>query len=602
MKPASFNLNFFDEKEAIKNFDNSKNHVVGYARLSFDEDGEGYCSIINQRDLLQSVYDNGFKTNNSKYTFLADDGVSGYKFDRPQLCQLLSMIESGKCNIILAKDLSRIGRHGALTQLFIEQCERIGVRVYAMDDYDSHKESDDLVLGIKTWSNERYVKDASQKVRKIIKHKQENGTWLCAVPFGYEVEDYKNPTIKVDEEAADIVRKIFDMYVSGMGVNKIAQQLTFEHVPTASVLQRNRCIANGKSYNGKFTDKWTASRVSKIIQDDFYIGVLRTGKYSRRGINGKDMRKDSNTHNVFESHHNPIVSEDIYKQAQEILSSRKAENYRNKGVEHLFHGLLYCGECGEKLYCYTRPNLATQYVCSQYFKYGNKACTRHRVKESLLIDITVEYFKFIKQNCKNVLESMSTEISSLRNSKNAIAVDNKRILEEIKNTEREIEVIEDQRIKQIINHPEREKSINSIYDNLHAKASKKIEELEKKKIELDGSAKDIEVKSKKALTVLDIVNDLIESKDITRKDIEALYEKIIIHENGYIQVIPKSYLGVLETNDFDIDDKTRNQPTEHYAIENINKVSEGDPSQTTFIKFLAIVNGLNILSQKIRKK
>ena len=137
----------------------------------------------NQRSILEDIYRRQFESETSSFTFIADDNVSGYKFERPGLYKLLSMIEAGKCNVIIAKDLSRIGRHSALTQLFIEQCERAGVRVHAMSDYDTNNESDDLILGIRAWSNERVVKDASAKINKVIRHKQETAHGSARPPL-----------------------------------------------------------------------------------------------------------------------------------------------------------------------------------------------------------------------------------------------------------------------------------------------------------------------------------------------------------------------------------------------------------------------------------
>ena len=290
-RPDSFNVSFFDEEKARRNLNRFGEYIIGYARLSFDEDGEGYCSIINQQEILRSFYERKFETPHSQYEFIADDNVSGYKFDRSGLFRVLDKIENGLCNIIIAKDLSRIGRHSALTQLFIEQCERVGIRIVAMDDYDSHKQSDELILGIRAWSNERLVKDTSAKILKIVKHKQENGTWFCAAPFGYRVLDYATGKVEIDEEAAKIVRRIADMYVNGYGINKIARILTEEGVPTPNMYLREQRIAEGKTFNKPIGEKWMAPQISKMLDDDFYIGTLRTGKYRRRGINGNDVRR-----------------------------------------------------------------------------------------------------------------------------------------------------------------------------------------------------------------------------------------------------------------------------------------------------------------------
>ena len=112
-RPDSFNVSFFDEEKARRNYNRFGENIIGYARLSFDEDGEGYCSIINQQEILQSFYKRQFESPHSQYEFIADDNVSGYKFDRTGLFRVLDKIENGLCNIIIAKDLSRIGRHSA---------------------------------------------------------------------------------------------------------------------------------------------------------------------------------------------------------------------------------------------------------------------------------------------------------------------------------------------------------------------------------------------------------------------------------------------------------------------------------------------------------
>ena len=130
-QPMSFNIQFFDMRKAKRNFTTARRYVVGYARLSFDEDGDNFVSIENQMSILEDFYHQQYENATSEYLFIADDNVSGYKFERDGLYQLITLIEEGKCNIILAKDLSRIGRHGALTQLFIEQCERVGIRIHA---------------------------------------------------------------------------------------------------------------------------------------------------------------------------------------------------------------------------------------------------------------------------------------------------------------------------------------------------------------------------------------------------------------------------------------------------------------------------------------
>lgn len=585
--PVNFNLSFFDINKARKNRSSVLEYVVGYARLSFDEDGDNFCSIENQRSILEDIYRRKFESGTSSFTFIADDNISGYKFERPGLYKLLGLIEAGKCNIIIAKDLSRIGRHSALTQLFIEQCERAGVRVHAMSDYDTTNESDDLILGIRAWSNERVVKDTSAKINKVIRHKQENGTWFCAAPFGYSVLDYEKGKVQIEEEPANIVRRIFDMYIGGAGVNKIAAIFTREHVPTPNMFERERAIAAEKSFKKPVSSRWTGSQISTILSNEFYIGTLVTRRYRRDGINGKDVRTDASEWIRFPNHHEAIISQDVFAAAKERKESNKRFNYRSKGgVEHLFHGLIYCGECGAVEYAYSRPGLAMQYICSNHFKYGSSACTRHRIKESMLIDVAMDYLKIAKESCLEIIASLDGELFAKSGAKPRTETIAK-LERELESVEHEIHVIEEQRIKQIIAHPERENSINPIYDAMIVTAEQKREVLTEKIARLkDGAfAKDESIK--RARSAVEIIDQIIESGKITRQGVVAIFDRIVVHDNGNIEVELKPYLHNLSPPPYKRSDISPKQPTLNYIIftsnsSSANIICDGSPSHTIF--------------------
>ena len=591
--PPSFNISFFDIDKARKNRSHALQYVVGYARLSFDEDGDNFCSIENQRSILEDIYRRQFESETSSFTFIADDNVSGYKFERPGLYKLLSMIEAGKCNVIIAKDLSRIGRHSALTQLFIEQCERAGVRVHAMSDYDTNNESDDLILGIRAWSNERVVKDASAKINKVIRHKQENGTWFCAAPFGYSVLDYESGKVRIEEEEADIVRRIFDMYIGGIGVNKIAQIFTKECVPTPNTFARNRAIAEGKSFKKPVSGYWTGSNISSILSNEFYIGTLITRRYRRDGINGKDVRTDESEWVRFPNHHEAIISQDVFKAAKERKESNKRFNYRQKGgVEHLFHGLIYCGECGAVEYAYSRPGLAMQYICSNHFRYGKSYCSRHRIKESLLIDIAMDYLKIAKESCLEIIASLDGELFSKSDGKPRAETITK-LERELEGIDHEMYVIEEQRIKQIIAHPERESGINPIYDAMIATAEQKRGALTEKIARLKKGALEKDESIKRARSAVEIIDQIIESGKITRQGVVAIFNKIIVHENGNIEVELKPYLHNLSPPPYKRSDISPKQPILDYIISTFNSfganiICDGSPSRMRSVRRISL--------------
>lgn len=597
----SFNLSFFNIQLARKNFNKYVLYVVGYGRLSFDEDGSGYCSIINQHDIVENIYNKDFKSSSSSFVFIEDDNVSGYKFERPGFYELVRLIESGQCNIIIAKDLSRIGRHSALTQLFVEQCERVGIQIIT-DDYNSNRRNDNYILGIHAWNNERAVKDASEKVNRVIDRQQENGTWFCAVPFGY-IPDFKNKTATIDEQSAKTLHLIANMFiVKDYGINKIARELTFACVPTPSMVSRDRFIAEGREYKRKVTTAWTASVIASILDNDFYNGVFRTGKYERDGINGKDIRIDPSQHKVFKDHHPKIYDDETFAKIQEKRKSRKKENYRaSKDEFNIYHGKLICGDCGSTMCRYRKNDVTDQYVCSQYFKYGKRMCTRHTIKVKTLDQITMEILRYFRNMCPTLIEALNHDLAASKNRSTAPKIDISKLNKEIENLQNENKVIEQQRIKQIIAHPEREEALNEIYDKMHNTNLEKIEALKNSIQSLKDQDKSFADAVKRLKTAKDILDSIIEDCNFTRLDIEAIYDKIIVYENGNIDIHLVSDLSALEIPQNEIVDKTRNQPERVYNLNSINDVSEGDPPLTSFILMWKISCGLYLVSQAMNR-
>lgn len=608
-QPSGFNISFFDMKKAKRNFTTARRYVVGYARLSFDEDGDNFVSIENQMSILEDFYYQQYKNATSEYLFIADDNVSGYKFERDGLYQLMTLIEEGKCNIILAKDLSRIGRHGALTQLFIEQCERVGIRIHAMSDYDSTKESDDLILGIRAWSNERVVKDTSAKIKKIVQHKQANGTWFCAAPFGYYVIDYQKGKVGIVEEAAEIVRRIFNMYLNGAGLTSIARTLTREHVPTPNMFLRERALANGDEFRKRVSANWQPAFISTILSNEFYIGTLVTGRYQRDGINGKDVRTGQNTWNRFEGHHEAIVDKETFDAVQEIKKNHSKYNFRPKDCrEHLFHGIVFCGECGSVEYAYATKNLDTQYICSTYFKYGREKCTRHRIKESLLVSIAINFLKLTRESCREAIDSLDNELFPKRTTKNDEETIG-RMEKELAGLDTQLQIIEEQRIKQIIAHPEREDSINAIYDGMVESTQKNRDELAEKiknlKLHLTSTTASI----KKAKKAIDVIDQVIESGIISRRAVVAIFDRITVYEDGNINIELKPYLKILDSQNYSIAIKPYKHPEENYTVssesttvgaeQTINDDREGDPSQLSFIQAITLIVNISQLANSL---
>ena len=194
--------------------------AVGYVRLSRDDNKRNYTSIINQKKIIQEYAE---QNNVLIREFYEDDGISGYSFERPEFQRMMENLD--KIPMIIAKDLSRIGRHNAKVLLFLEEMEELGKRIVLIDDnYDSWHSEDDII-GIKTWDNERHVKTTSRKVKRVKKMEQQNGTLVTLVPFGYIRHPLNRQLILIDEEAAAILHTEKEIYLDGNGILKTADKM-----------------------------------------------------------------------------------------------------------------------------------------------------------------------------------------------------------------------------------------------------------------------------------------------------------------------------------------------------------------------------------------
>jgi DNA invertase Pin-like site-specific DNA recombinase len=206
---------------------------LDYSRLSRDEDKAHYTSIENQKKIIQRyAKEKGIEIDKS----FEDDGYSGYTMDRPAFNEIMHLIDENRVDVLVAKDLSRLGRHNANVLLFLERAKAHGVRVILVDDnYDSATDSDDMI-GIKTWMNERYVVEGSRKVRNALSIMQETAALTGQVPFGYIKDPFIKNKYDVDPEAALTVKKIFELYADGYGYMRVAKKLTEMGLPTPNMV------------------------------------------------------------------------------------------------------------------------------------------------------------------------------------------------------------------------------------------------------------------------------------------------------------------------------------------------------------------------------
>lgn len=525
--------------------------IGNYARVSYDEDKERYESIINQRNINDDFIHEHFGYDVDIFYF-EDDNYSGYKFDRPDFVRMKGMAKNKELDIIVAKDLSRIGRHNAKTLLFIEELDEADVRVIAInDDLDTSKGQEDII-GIKTWYNELYVKDISRKIRSTVQNKSKNGTWITNVPYGYVMIDYQKREYKVDKIAAQVVQRIYELYVQGCGYKKIARMLTAEGIPTPKTRLKQLWEEQGKTYIGPVNDTWNTASINHIIENDFYIGTLRTNKYSRKGINGTDKKLSEDKQFVFENFHEPILTKELFLKAQAVHYSRKKEktHYRGKKkYDNDYTGLMRCGDCGAPMFSISNGKRKPAYYCGAYHRHGKSVCTSHHILVSVLDDLIKEYIKMIKKNADKVIDYLNNELEKSRKS-NSKMKDNKDLLETLKQeqekTKDELKVTMQQKIRDIMKNPNNREYIEEMYATMEEELNNKITML-KSQIELEEkntNNKQSIVQAKK--DALKIFDDILEKEKLDKQDLETIIDYIYIYEDKIIIKLKSNIENILD--------------------------------------------------------
>ena len=553
--------------------------VDGYVRLSRDDNKRNYSSIENQKLIIQKYAE---ENNMIVRHIYEDDGISGYSFNRPQFQNMMANL--GSIDVIVAKDLSRIGRHNAKVLLFLEEMEEQGKRVILIDDNYDSLYSDDDIIGIKTWDNERHVKNTSRKVKRIKKMEQENGTLKCAPPFGYTRHPLNKQMVLIDEEAAAILNLEKDLYLEGNGIRKIAEILSDRGVPTPTMLQKERFQALGLPYHREVAYMWSYGMVKDTLFNDYHNGVLRTHKRERMTINGKDKKVSKDQHYVFPDHHPKIFDDDTMKLLFEVKDSRHHSQYRGQRKHvNLFSGCLYCKDCGMKLTAINRPNRRKYYLCGTYNKKGKQFCEHaHLVTEETLMDALVKYLTLCRDSLADIIQNF--ELSNLKALTYSADDSQQRLKNELEKIKEELKTLITQKVKELTANPGMAEIIDEAYASLQTEKMERISATQKALQDLKKEPHIPTVANKPDLqTALEILNEVLEQKSLTRTDIEVLIEKIIVDKNGNVDVYLKHGLGNLAVYDFKADKENLKLTMMIEAI----RILQKDETGFTSVKFLA---------------
>lgn len=365
-----------------------------YCRLSKDDELQGEsASISNQRDMLAKYCERqGWEV----VDFYQDDGYTGLNMERPDLQRLLKDIERKRINLVVTKDLSRLGRNYLQTGYLIEDFfPRNGVRYVAMNDgIDTMRENNDIAP-FKNILNEMYSKDISKKVHSSYLLKAQKGQFTgCLAPFGYKKDPANKNHLLVDEETAPIVRHIFDYALAGHGPNFIRRRLEEERIPCPIWWNRQRGLRNTQTKwekadpeNGHFM--WDFSVIKDLLTNPVYTGAIASQKMLYRFKIGTIGNKRPEDWIVVEGQHEALIDRQSFDLVQANLKSRQRP--RENGELSIFAGLIKCGECGKALTIRSTNarNPVLIYSCKTYNAFGKNHCTQHRIEYDTLYAIVL---------------------------------------------------------------------------------------------------------------------------------------------------------------------------------------------------------------------
>ncbi len=501
-----------------------------YCRLSRDDEQEGVSgSIKNQQSILEKyAKDNGFP---NPRVFI-DDGWSGTTFARPAFTEIMELAEKGMIGTLIVKDHSRLGRNRLVVgQLLEEEFDRLGVRYIAiMDNIDTAKGISDLVP-MQDLFNEWHAKNTSQKVRNVFKNKGMSGIPLTTnPPFGYE----KNPDNKkewiIDEEAAKIVRRIFALCVDGFGPTQIAKKLKAEKVLTPteywSSIGRNCSKLPAIPYN------WCSATVADILSKQEYCGDTVNFRSTTKSFKSKKkIERPQEEWKVFFDTHPAIIDREVFALVQDLRQHRRRPT--KSGIVSMFSGLLYCADCGEKLYYSVTNNYKREqayFFCSAYRK-NSEVCSAHYIREKVVMETVLESMRRI------LLNVQAFEKEFARKQMECCSEDKKK---ELAQKRRELNKVKKRiaEIDSLIQKIYEDNANGKLSDERYATLSMSYEEEQQKlKADIPEMQSYLETETDKTESLqkfIDKVKQITELKELTPELIHEFIDRIIVYAPRYL--------------------------------------------------------------------
>ena len=504
-----------------------------YERLSRDDFGKDddqqreSNSISNQKAMLEEFAARQGFTNIVHFT---DDGISGTCFDRPGFLAMMKEVEAGNVEYLCIKDMSRMGRDYLKVGQIMEILRQRGVRLIAINDGVDSARGDDDFTPFRNIMNEYYARDTSRKIRSTFQSKGKSGKHLTGtVIYGYLWNEARDQWL-VDPEAAEVVKRIFAMTIDGYGPYQIASRLKEEKVliPSAYLAQHGEGVNKNKTFKDVYG--WGSSTICNILEKREYLGHTINFKTRKHFKDKKSHYVPEDEWTIFENTHEPIIDQQTFDLVQKIRGNvrRYPDGW---GEAAPLTGLLYCADCGGKMYVHRTNNgkRISQYTCSQYTKVpcGTLCKTQHRINEDVVLSLVSEMLKAIAEYAKHDRVEFVRVVQEAQSSQQTTEVRKQRTrLATAKQRVSELEVL----LCKIYEDNILGKLSDSRYATLDAQYAKEQAELTAEISALEKAVKSYETHEKDADRFIALIDKYENFDKLTIAMLNEFIEKILVHE------------------------------------------------------------------------
>ena len=501
-----------------------------YERLSRDDELQGESnSISNQKQMLEDFARRNGLPNPTHFT---DDGISGTRFDRPGFLAMMEEVEAGRVEAIVIKDMSRLGRDYLKVGQVMEVLRQRGVRLIAINDGVDSLKGDDDFTPFRNIMNEFYARDTSRKIRSVFKSKGMSGKHLTGtVVYGY-LWDEKREHWLVDEEAAEVVRRIFSLTLEGYGPYQIACKLSADRIeiPVVHLARFNEGVNRSKPVKDPYG--WGSSTIVNILKKREYLGHTINFKTRKHFKDKKSHYVSEDEWTIFENTHEAIIDQQTFDLVQKIRSN--VRRYPNGwGEAAPLTGLLYCADCGGKMYVHRTNNgkRISQYTCSNYTKVpcGTLCLTQHRINESAVLTLVSDTLRAIAEYSRNDRTEFIHTVQETQVAQQSADISKKRRhLATAQKRAGELEKL----ICKIYEDNALGKLPDTRYKALDAQYAKEQDALEIEIAELEKAVTGYEQSQKSAEKFIALIDKYENFDTLTNTMLNEFVEKILVHERS----------------------------------------------------------------------